>query len=608
MLVASLVLLPVTAKPAAAATVPTMDHVFVIVMENHSYSEIIGSSSAPYINSLLVSGSLATNYHGVSHPSLPNYLALTSASTNGITSDCTTCFLSVSNIADTLENGGSTWKAYEESMTSPCFVGDIYPYAQKHDPFIYYNDIRTNAVRCQRHVVPYTQMSVDLRSTATTPNYSFITPGMCNDMHDCSVATGDAWLQNQVPQILNSPAFKTQRSLLALTWDEDDSTAGNHVPLILLGSGVRAGYRSSLAYNHYSLLHTIEAGRGIGSLTGNDGGAATISDVFGTAPPPSTSACTSVAATGSPVSPQVAGTAVQIRASAGGCTNPQYEFWSLAPGSSTWQLAQTYASNAMYAWSTAGKATGAWRFSVWARDLNSGGTAGNVNGTWDAYVAPYYSLTAGQMDPCTGVTASTAPSGTRWTGTLVTITAVASGCTEPRYQFEMLTPGSQTWRIVQPYSSSAVYNWSASGAAQGTYRFIVMVRDNTSPGVWSNYLSSWDAYIALPYTLTGTSCTGVTAISSPSGSATAGTAVTITTKASGCPNPRYQYEILVPGSQTWQIFVPYSTGNILNWNTNGAAKGTFTLIVMVRDAGSVGTVGNSLASWDAYVLISYSLN
>src|SRR5689334_3990280 len=207
-------------------------------MENHAYGEIIGSSAAPYVNSLLPSAALATSYTAVAHPSLPNYLALSGGSTFGITSDCTTCWISATNIADNLESSGSTWKAYMESMPSACYVGDAYPYAQKHNPFVYYNDIRGNSTRCRAHDVPYSQLATDLASTSTTPNYAFITPNMCNDMHDCAVATGDSWLKSQVPVILGSPAFKTQHSLLAITWDEDDSSAGNQVATILLGSGV----------------------------------------------------------------------------------------------------------------------------------------------------------------------------------------------------------------------------------------------------------------------------------------------------------------------------------------------------------------------------------
>ena len=239
---------PVT--PARAASVPAYDHVFVVVMENHGYSSTIGSPAAPYINSLLPTAALAANYFAVTHPSLPNYLALAGGSPFGITSDCTACWISAANIADRLEAGGSTWKGYMESMPSPCFAGDSYPYAQKHNPFIYFNDIRTNAVRCQSHVVPYSRLATDLALAATTPNFAFITPNMCNDTHDCTVGTGDSWLSVQVPSILNSAAFKTQRSLLLVTWDEDDSTGANQVATILLGSGVASGARSSVYYNH----------------------------------------------------------------------------------------------------------------------------------------------------------------------------------------------------------------------------------------------------------------------------------------------------------------------------------------------------------------------
>ena len=155
--------------PASTAALPALSHVFVIVMENQAYGNIIGSPSAPYINSLAASGALATNYSAVIHPSLPNYLALTGADTFGITSDCTTCWVSAPNIADRLDAAGKTWKTYQESMPSACFVGDRSPYMQKHNPLIYLNDVRTNSARCQGHVVPYTQLATDLTSAASTP-------------------------------------------------------------------------------------------------------------------------------------------------------------------------------------------------------------------------------------------------------------------------------------------------------------------------------------------------------------------------------------------------------------------------------------------------------
>src|SRR5882762_4470677 len=224
-------------------------------MENHGYSQVVGSPSAPYFNSLIPTGGLGASYFGVTHPSLPNYLALAGASTFGITSDCTTCWIDAPNIADKIEGVSKTWKAYMESMPSACFVGDSGLYVQKHNPFIYFNNIRTNSTRCAQHIVPYSQMSTDLRAATTTPNYAFITPNMCNDTHDCAVSSGDNWLKAQVPVILGSPAFKTQHSLLAIVWDEDDFSGSNQVPLLLLGSAASPAAKSLTSYNHYSLLH-----------------------------------------------------------------------------------------------------------------------------------------------------------------------------------------------------------------------------------------------------------------------------------------------------------------------------------------------------------------
>lgn len=282
----------------AAGTVPAFDHIFTIFMENHSYNEIIGNSQAPYINGLASQYGLATNYFGVSHPSLPNYLAPTGGSTFGVTTDCTTCFQNAPNIAvDRVEASGRTWKGYMESMPSPCFVGDASPYAQKHDPFIYYNDIRLNSTECNK-VVPYTALASDLGSTATTPNYAWITPNLINDMHDGTIAQGDTWLSQNVPTILNSPAFTTQNSLLVITWDEDDGTQNNQVPTLVINKGGTAGFRSSVHYDHYSLLKTVESAWGLTSLTSNDANAVPMSDFFGSAPatlPGAPTAATAVA-------------------------------------------------------------------------------------------------------------------------------------------------------------------------------------------------------------------------------------------------------------------------------------------------------------------------
>jgi len=312
----------------AAGTVPAFDHIFTIVMENHGYNEIIGSSQAPYINSLAAQYGLATNSFAVTHPSLPNYLALSGGSTFGITTDCTSCFVTAPNIAvDRVEASGRTWKAYMESMPSPCFVGDASPYVQKHDPFIYYDDVRLNSTECNK-VVPYSGLTSDLTSTSTTPNYVWITPNLCNDMHDCSITTGDTWLQNNVPAILNSPAFTTQNSLLLLTFDEDDSSQGNQIATLVIAKSVPAGFRSGVRYDHYSLLKTIESSWGLAPLTTNDGNATAMTDFFGATAATVPGAPTGVAATAGRRSATVSWTPPT---SDGGCAITSYTATS-SPG------------------------------------------------------------------------------------------------------------------------------------------------------------------------------------------------------------------------------------------------------------------------------------
>ena len=475
-------------------------------MENHGYSSIIGSSAAPYVNSLLPSAALAANYYAVTHPSLPNYLALAGGSMFGITSDCTTCWISATNIADRLEAAGSTWKGYMESMPSPCFIGDSYPYAQKHNPFIYFNDIRTNAVRCQSHVVPYSQLATDLASTATTPNFAFITPNMCSDTHDCTVGAGDSWLSVQVPSILNSAAFKTQRSLLLLTWDEDDSTGANQVATVLLGSGVAAGGRSSVAYNHYSLLRTIEAARGLTTLTANDANAAPITDLFATAPPPSPSpspspsptpppkpgVCSVVAISALPAAPSVAGAQVAATAAAGGCPSPRYEFW-MRSSSGPWQMVQAYSGSATFSWSTSGLFADTYYFGVWAKD------AGSPTSSFDINAAATYRLNPAS---CAAVSVSASPPSAAHSNlTQVTFTATASGCTHPSPLYEFWYFNGSAWFVVRGWSTTQTWVWNTSAPA-GTYTFGVWVRDAASPGLHDGgSIGRFDTYAGVRYSL-----------------------------------------------------------------------------------------------------------
>jgi len=244
-------------------------------MENHQYGDIIGNPQAPYINSLAHHYALATNYHALAHPSLPNYLALIGGSSFGVQSDCTDCPVSAPNLVDQLEAHGISWKAYMEDMPSPCFLGQGFmKYAKKHDPFLYFTDITRTPARCDK-VVPLTELSADLGNHAL-PQFAFITPNLCHDMHDCGPNQGDTFLSQLLPTIL--PQLGPS-GVLFMTWDEGHpgsstipgaaccpAAQGGQVVTIAAGPAAGQGVTVGTAYDHYSLLRTIEDAWGLERL------------------------------------------------------------------------------------------------------------------------------------------------------------------------------------------------------------------------------------------------------------------------------------------------------------------------------------------------------
>lgn len=268
---------------AQAGAVPRLAHVFVIVMENKSAGDIAGNSAAPFINSLIERYALAADYSALTHPSLPNYIAMTSGSTQGIDDDRNPpgagYAVDAVSIADRLEAAGLGWKAYAEGLPAAGYADNAGRFVTKHEPFLYYSSILDDTARRQAHIVSFGQLATDLSSAATTPAFAFITPDMCSDMHDCPVSEGDAWLSRTVPAILDSAAFRRAPSLLVVTWDEG-GPSDNHVVTIFAGNSVKTGYRSAVPYDHYSLLHTIEAALQVGSLTAADRDAALMSPFF----------------------------------------------------------------------------------------------------------------------------------------------------------------------------------------------------------------------------------------------------------------------------------------------------------------------------------------
>jgi phosphatidylinositol-3-phosphatase len=247
--------------PPTHLPTPKSSHVVTIVMENKEFGDVIGSRDAPYINRLAKRYGLAAASYGVRHPSLPDYLALTSGSTHGIESDCTDCHVAARNIVDQLEKAKLSWKAYMEDLPRPCFGGaGAGRYAKKHDPFMYYDDVAQDRVRCRR-VVPLTRLGRDLRR-GRLPTYAFISPDLCNDTHDCSVATGDRFLAQLVPTLLHAVG---PEGYVVLTWDEGTSnagccggSAGGRIPTIVAGRLVRRGARLRAPLDHYGVLRTTE--------------------------------------------------------------------------------------------------------------------------------------------------------------------------------------------------------------------------------------------------------------------------------------------------------------------------------------------------------------
>jgi hypothetical protein len=247
----------------------TYEHVVWIWMENKSYKSIVGSPNAPYENSLAKACGVATNYFALGHPSLPNYIAATSGSTQGITDNNPPAShpLLVASIFGQVSSA-----SYQESMPTNCALTDAYPYAVRHNPEAYYVAQRAP---CQSHNVPFTVFRAN-----SLPQFAFVTPNLCSDTHDCDVRTGDSWLRAHVPAILASPGYRAGRTAVFITWDEDDNSASNHITLLVLSTGTPVGARSSIAFNHYSLLATTESMLGVDCL-GSACGAPSLRGAFG---------------------------------------------------------------------------------------------------------------------------------------------------------------------------------------------------------------------------------------------------------------------------------------------------------------------------------------
>ena len=246
-------------------------HVAVVVMENKEDRAVLGTPEAPYLTRLARDYARVPQSYAIRHPSLPNYLALTSGSTHRITSDCTDCSVDAPNLVDQLQARRISWKAYMQGMPGRCFAGAFAGgYVKKHDPFAYYDSVARDPSRC-RKIVPYGELAADLRD-GRLPAFAWITPDLCNDSHDCDVRTGDRFLAQLVPLLLRGVG---PRGFVVVTYDEGNTDRGccgqahgGRIATVIAGPDVRRGFRHAGRVDHFGTLGTIEDALGVPPLGG----------------------------------------------------------------------------------------------------------------------------------------------------------------------------------------------------------------------------------------------------------------------------------------------------------------------------------------------------
>ncbi len=271
----------------AAGSLPPIKTVFIILEENYNWSDIT-SAAAPYMrNTLLPMGAHAEQYYnppGI-HPSEPNYIWLEAGGSLGITNDSDPVVnhqSTVNHLVTYLDKAGISWKSYQEDIDgTSCPLSRVLNYAPKHNAFVFFDDVTGNndpaSAYCISHVRPYSELAADLQNN-TVPRYVFITPNLCNDMHDCGVTAGDTWLSKEVPKILASQAYKNGGALF-ITWDESPTTDGP-IGMIVVSPFAKVNYSNTIPYTHSSLLKTVQEIFGVTPLLRDAANATDLSDLF----------------------------------------------------------------------------------------------------------------------------------------------------------------------------------------------------------------------------------------------------------------------------------------------------------------------------------------
>jgi hypothetical protein len=256
------------------------------MMENKPYAQIIGNTTeAPYENQVAGQCGLASSFYGITHPSLPNYIAATSGGTQGFTDNVNptpTNRVTAQTIFDQAASLPGGWRAYEETMPIPCDFNDDYPYQAYHNPVLYYTNLTASCPLSDIALgTPASgNLATDLAND-TLPAYAFITPNQYNNMHSAPISTGDAWLQTWITQITNSIAYRRGEVVVFITWDEDDYHQLNHIPLIVVNGYTPVGTTVSATHDLYSLLRTTEQLLGINTYLGNAATASSMRAGFG---------------------------------------------------------------------------------------------------------------------------------------------------------------------------------------------------------------------------------------------------------------------------------------------------------------------------------------
>ena len=273
------------------STIPAADHVFLIVLENHAFNQVIGSPAMPYFNSLASAHALATNYFADTHPSIGNYFMLTTGNIE-TNNEAFTGTVSSDSIPRAFAAAGKTWKAYMESLPSSGYTGgDVYPYFKHHNPFAYMTDVLGSSAETA-NLVPFTQLSSDL-SAGTLPNFAFIAPNAEDDAHDCptggsvcldtdKLTAADNWLKANIDPLIKSPALVN--SVFIIVFDEsldvDLVNGGGKVAMVMAGSHVKAGFKSTTFYQHQSTLRLVMDLLRVADHPGNSTTAPTMQEFF----------------------------------------------------------------------------------------------------------------------------------------------------------------------------------------------------------------------------------------------------------------------------------------------------------------------------------------